>query len=387
MTETSPDSEIDINLFILNYKNLVSSLENQRSNVDIPRCGKHNPVEISRRIKTKTPLQVIMYIEKLENELRYAKEIGRIKNEPLNYEHIPAAREMSKEWAKLEDKSAKMLIQKLEENEISCGIEIDSITNESKLQQDKSKIELFKFDMETKDKELPNHILCSLYDVLRGWLTIIIYDLIILNQHHERLYPQENIKHLITVQEIRRVLRFRGYKIKGDFRQHMLPNRIVTGQVNINSKDQSSNIEVPGRSISNINLINKRDDWSTDADDIEVGEWGKISGNSENEGMETEDTQNSDSSNCESSDVEECEEYVKWKEQFEQDHELELKESIIDKLYEKALVKLLREHSTNNQFSKLREDKLESIFYYATIWNDRINHIKLDKALEGVGND
>ncbi|PKK68832.1 hypothetical protein RhiirB3_412637 [Rhizophagus irregularis] len=167
----------------------------------------------------------------------------------------------------------------------------------------------------------------------------------------------------------------------------MLPNRIVTGQVNINSKDQSSNIEVPGRSISNINLINKRDDWSTDADDIEVGEWGKISGNSENEGMETEDTQNSDSSNCESSDVEECEEYVKWKEQFEQDHELELKESIIDKLYEKALVKLLREHSTNNQFSKLREDKLESIFYYATIWNDRINHIKLDKALEGVGND
>lgn len=170
----------------------------------------------------------------------------------------------------------------------------------------------------------------------------------------------------------------------------MLSNRKVTGQVNVNLKDQSS---VPGRSISNIflrNLINKRGDWSTDTDDIEVCEGGKISGNSENEGMETEDTQNSESSNCESSDVEEYEEYeeyVKWKEQFEQDHELELKESIIDKLYEKALVKLLREHSTDNQFSKLREDKLESIFHYATIWNDCINHIKLDKALEGVGND
>jgi hypothetical protein len=185
----SSDSEVDINLFLLNYRNLVSSLENHRSNADIPivnyhkflteqeiffnseeeishirselnvkweaseinqfftalqRCGKHNPVEISRRIKTKTPLQVIIYIEKLENELKYAKQIGRIKNEPLNYEHIPAAREMSKKWTKFENKSAKMLIRKLEENEINNGIEIDSITNGLKLQQDKSKIELFK---------------------------------------------------------------------------------------------------------------------------------------------------------------------------------------------------------------------------------------------------
>src|SRR6266498_1512044 len=45
----------------------------------LQRCGKHNPVEISRRIETKTPLQVILYIEQLENELQYAKEIGRIK--------------------------------------------------------------------------------------------------------------------------------------------------------------------------------------------------------------------------------------------------------------------------------------------------------------------
>jgi hypothetical protein len=51
--------------------------------------------------------------------------------------------------------------------------------------------------MEAKDKEPPNHIICSLYDVLKGWLTIIIHDLIILNQHHKRLYPQENINHLV----------------------------------------------------------------------------------------------------------------------------------------------------------------------------------------------
>ncbi|GBB83654.1 hypothetical protein RclHR1_10350010 [Rhizophagus clarus] len=429
MTETSPDSETDINLFLLNYRNLVSSLENQRSNVDIPiknyhkflteqeisfnfgeeinhirselsvkwetseinqfftalqRCGKHNPVEISRRIKTKTPLQVIMYIEKLENELQYAKEIGRIKDEPLNYEYIPAAREMSEKWTKFENKSAKVLIQKLEENEIKCGIGIDSTTNESK-SRDKSKIELFKFDMGTKNKEPPNHILCLLYDVLRGWLTIIIHDLIIINQHHKRLYPQENVKHLITVQEIRRVLRFRGYKMKGDFRQHILSN----GQAYINPKDQSNNNEVPERNISNIflrNLINKRNDWSTDTDDVEVEEAGKVSGNSENESMKIKDTQDSDSSNCESSDVEEFE-YVKWKEQFEQDRELELKENTMDKLYEKALVKFLSEQSTDNQFLKLRDDKLESIFYHATIWNDCVNHIKLDKALEDEDDD
>jgi hypothetical protein len=163
----------------------------------------------------------------------------------------------------------------------------------------------------------------------------------------------------------------------------MLSNWKVMGQSNINLKNQSSNIEVPGRNISNIflrSLINKHDDWSTDTDDIEVEE----EGNNENEGMEMEDTQ---SSSCESSDVDVDEEYAKWKEQFEQDHELELKESILDKLYEKALAKLLSEHSTNNQFSKLREDKLESILYYATTWNDYINHIKLDKALEGVGDD
>ena len=46
--------------------------------------------------------------------------------------------------------------------------------------------------MKAKDKEISNHALCSFYDVLRDWLTIIIHDLIILNQ-----YPQENIKHLV----------------------------------------------------------------------------------------------------------------------------------------------------------------------------------------------
>jgi hypothetical protein len=48
-----------------------------------------------------------------------------------------------------------------------------------------------------KDKDLSSHALCSFYDMLRGWLTIVIHDLIILNQHRKRLYPQENIKHLV----------------------------------------------------------------------------------------------------------------------------------------------------------------------------------------------
>ena len=175
--------------FMLDYKQLISSLENQKHNANIPvinyhkllleqefffnsgeginhirselnnvnwnlsevnqfftalqRCGKHNPVEISRSVKTKTPLQVMMYIEQLENELQYAKEIGRIKKEPLDYEDIPAAREMSEEWAKFEDKSAKMLIQKLEENETN---RTNSGINELKLQQDREKIELFKLE-------------------------------------------------------------------------------------------------------------------------------------------------------------------------------------------------------------------------------------------------
>jgi hypothetical protein len=51
--------------------------------------------------------------------------------------------------------------------------------------------------MKAKDKEPSSHALYSFYDVLRGWLTIIIHDLIILNQHHKRLYPQENVKHLV----------------------------------------------------------------------------------------------------------------------------------------------------------------------------------------------
>ncbi|RIA94364.1 hypothetical protein C1645_760214 [Glomus cerebriforme] len=431
MSETSTDTEITRNEFILNYRNLVSSLENQQSNANIPiinyhkllieqeifygsgeelnhirsefnnvnwkisevnqfftalqRCGKHNPVEISRRVKTKTPLQVMMYIEQLENELQYAKEIGRIKNEPLNYENIPAAREMSKKWDKFETESAKILIQKLEENEVNCRNEIDS-TNELKL-QDKSKIDLFKLDTKTKDVKPSDHILCSLHDVLRAWLTVIIHDLIILNQHHKRLYPQENIKHLVTVQEIRRILRFRGYKIKGNLRQHMLANWKMIDQAIANQRGQTSNIGVPifpQRNNSNIFLRNldEHDYWSTDTDDnydIEVEEEGnsvKISGNNGiHEDEEMKDVQSSDSSNYEDSDVE----LAKFN---EQDYKLELKESTIDKLYEKALVKLLREHSTVNEFSKLREDKLESIFYHAIMWHDYINHIKLDKALE-----
>src|ERR1043166_1186450 len=138
--------------FILDYRQLISSLENQKHNANIPvinyhkllleqgilfnsrkeinhncfepnnlkwklseinqffialqRCGKHDPVGISRRVKTKSPLQVMMYIEQLENELQYAKEIGRIKKEPLDYKYIPAAREMSEEWVKFEDRKS-----------------------------------------------------------------------------------------------------------------------------------------------------------------------------------------------------------------------------------------------------------------------------------------
>src|ERR1044071_5330886 len=104
--------------FMLDYRHLIYSLENQKHNANIPvinyhkllleqenffnsgekinhihselnnvkwklsevnqfftalqRCGKHDPVEISRRVKTKSPLQVMMYIEQLENELQHA---------------------------------------------------------------------------------------------------------------------------------------------------------------------------------------------------------------------------------------------------------------------------------------------------------------------------
>jgi hypothetical protein len=191
MTEIGDDKTR--NDFMIDYRQLIYSLEDQKHNANIPlinyhkllleqenffnsrekinhicsepnkvkwqlpevnqffialqRCGKHNPVGISRRIKTKTPLQVMMYIEQLENELQYAKEIGRIKKEPLDYKDIPAAREMSEEWAKFEDRSAKMLIRKLEENEANHKDASNPATNEfNELKQDREKIELFKLE-------------------------------------------------------------------------------------------------------------------------------------------------------------------------------------------------------------------------------------------------
>jgi len=133
------------------------------------------------------------------------------------------------------------------------------------------------------------------------------------------------------------------------------------------------------------NLDGDNQCWSTDTDDYDIeekdeDEIDKTTSHIENIGNgkeEMEDIQ--DSSDYEDSDVEQ-------KEQLEKDHKLELKESIIDNLYEKSLVKLLFEHDLFSKFQG-EIDQLESIFYHATIWNDYINHIKLDKVLKEYKDD
>ncbi|CAG8837926.1 11090_t:CDS:1, partial [Racocetra persica] len=60
--------------------------------IALERCGKRNPVEISRRIGTKSVPQVMILIEFFEHELNLAKACEAIR--PINYADIPSAREM-----------------------------------------------------------------------------------------------------------------------------------------------------------------------------------------------------------------------------------------------------------------------------------------------------
>ncbi|KAG5438687.1 hypothetical protein PCANB_002407 [Pneumocystis canis] len=101
--------------------NLWSSLEKEKFFKSLSRRSRHNPEDIARDVGSKSVIQVIAYINILEEESQmlrfFSKSHGK---EIVSLRHIPAAMEMSDEWIDVEEQEAKKIqqwVDKLQEHQ------------------------------------------------------------------------------------------------------------------------------------------------------------------------------------------------------------------------------------------------------------------------------
>ncbi|KTW27381.1 hypothetical protein T552_02360 [Pneumocystis carinii B80] len=87
-----------------------TSLEKERFFKSLSRRSRHNPEDIARDIGSKSVMQVIGYMNILDEELRAFRLFGKGNGkEIVNFRNIPAAMEMSDEWINIEEKEAKKI--------------------------------------------------------------------------------------------------------------------------------------------------------------------------------------------------------------------------------------------------------------------------------------
>ncbi|KAG4304981.1 hypothetical protein PORY_001656 [Pneumocystis oryctolagi] len=89
--------------------NMWSSLEKERFFKSLSRRSRHNPEDIARDVGSKSVMQVIGYMNILEEESRMLRLFSKRHGEVVNLRHIPAAMEMSDEWVNFEEQEAKRI--------------------------------------------------------------------------------------------------------------------------------------------------------------------------------------------------------------------------------------------------------------------------------------
>lgn len=85
-----------------------SSLEKERFFKSLSRRSRHNPEDISRDVGSKSVMQVIAYMNILDEESKILRLFSKRRGEEVvDFRHIPAAMEMSDEWISIEEQEAR----------------------------------------------------------------------------------------------------------------------------------------------------------------------------------------------------------------------------------------------------------------------------------------
>ncbi|CAG8564538.1 23735_t:CDS:2 [Gigaspora margarita] len=288
----------------------------------LERCGKHNPAEISRRLGTKSVSQVIILIEFFEHELKLVKAC------PVNYTDIPSAREMSDNWLEFE----KIQVEMIQER-------INKIEKKETVEENMQPISKWDEKKHTTDDPLVNRAsIITLYSILQSWLQGIFKNLIALDDLYKRTYIQENHEacSIITKYDIYRALKINGYKLS---KPH-----------NSDSTDEDDDLIEISESQYMSNLFDKKvqegyysSDYDEDNDNF-----------SDNMQVDVQQTNSTDQILRETSKVRNNnvfddtddsryqynEDDANYQMISNYDNKIELKEQKIDKLYEKAFLRL-----------------------------------------------
>ncbi|KTW28222.1 uncharacterized protein T551_02641 [Pneumocystis jirovecii RU7] len=111
--ETAADVDLEITKNDLDPSivcgNMWSSLEKEKFFKSLSRRSRHNPEDIARDVGSKSVMQVIGYMNILEEESQMLRLSNRKSGEEVSLRHIPAAMEMSDKWINVEEQEAKKI--------------------------------------------------------------------------------------------------------------------------------------------------------------------------------------------------------------------------------------------------------------------------------------
>ncbi|CAG8578312.1 10668_t:CDS:1 [Paraglomus occultum] len=170
--------------------------EQNRFFIALARCGKHNVVEISKRVGTKSVSQILLYIDELEKGLRLEKlkerfekeNKTRIKNRRRLYLKMQAAREMSDEWIEMEERRSLELAAvddakaRKHESNVAASRRITLSLNDSILDLETASSFAERVIGSENDCMVSRHTLVQLRAELKRWVSLIVRDIIVLRR-------------------------------------------------------------------------------------------------------------------------------------------------------------------------------------------------------------